>query len=294
MKNYPVFIMGFLRIAQSFCNKKTSSYIKTLDQNIRYGALLEFAAAFFTLPFIFITGFGGDVKSAVIFGLICGAGFTLELLTALEALRHAPIVLCTLCSLGGGIILPSVAGIFFFDEPMTYIQWLGVLLFFVAAFFLAPKEKTEKEKKGSFVWVIAVLVSSFCINGLLGIANKYYAVKVVNGNAALYSFFCYFFAGVIFGIIVLFKSFRKNANPTEPIIKKTYPYGIALGAICATIFYLMTVLSRTIPIVFLNTVPNAMCIAGGLVVGCCFFKEKLTVIKVLGAIIAIVSASLCI
>lgn len=294
MKLLPIFFVGFLRVVQSFFNKKSSSFTDTMERNLKFGTFFEFAAAFFSLLYLFIAGLSGINLPTLVCVVLTGAGFLLELLTALAAMRCAPITLCSFCALGGGIIIPAIAGIFFFDEPMTLFQWGGVLLFFVAAYLLSPSDKSngQFDLKKTFL----ILFSNFIINGSLGVISKYFALFVKDNNAALYSFGSYAVAGILFGLFLLYrkKGGACDSEESVPLPKSAYLFGTILGATCATIVYVATTLSRTVPVVILNTVPNAICIVGSLVVGCIVFRERLTVVRVIGAVLSIVSTILVI
>ena len=76
--------------------------------------------------------------------------------------------------------------------------------------------------------------------------------------------------------------------------KSLYPLGIAVGAVCATIVYFSTVLSRTIPLIILNTLPNAICIVGAFLLGVWIFKEKCTMRRVFGCILSAVATTVII
>ena len=291
MKILPVLGLSGLRVVQSTFNKKASAYTDTLDRNLRFGAFFELAAAVFSLAYLLFAGTNGFTLTTLICAVITGCGFATELLTALAALRKAPLVLCTLCSLGG-IIIPAVAGIFFFDEPMTWLQWVGVVLFFVAAVLLSPSTKADAPVK--FGKAIPILVINFIVNGGLSTMSKYYAVRVENGNAAVFACWSYAVAALVFGALALLRRKKAVELNTQPLPKRAYLFGIILGVTCASIVYLNTVLSRSIPIVILNTVPNALCIAGSLFIGCWLFKEKFTPIRLIGAAVSVISTTLVI
>lgn len=292
MKILPVLGMSGLRIVQSTFNKKASAYTDTLDRNLRFGAYFEAAAAVFSLFYLLFAGTNGFTVPTLICAAITGCGFLAELLTALSALRSAPMVLCILCSLGGGIIVPSIIGIFFFDEPMTWLQWIGVALFFVAAVLLSPSTKSESKVK--FGKAIPILVANFIINGGLSTLGKYYAVRIEDGNAAVYACWSYAVAALMFAVLALCRRKKAAELNTQPLPARAYLFGTILGATCASIVYLSTVLARTIPIVILNTVPNALCIAGSLFIGAWLFKEKITPIRLVGAAVSVISTTLVI
>ncbi len=286
-----VFGIGLLRIAQSTMNKKTSAYTDTLMRNLKFGVMFELAAAFFSAVYLLIAGVDGIDLLLVICSVVTGVGFVAELFTALAAMRKAPLVLCSLCALGGAIVVPSIIGIFLFDEPLSVSQWVGVILFFIAAYLLSPSPETKSEK--SFSKALPILTINFLINGFLGTIGKYYPVKAINPNPALYACWSYATAALVF--VILLVAFRPTLQTEkEPIPKSIVTLAAALGATCASIIFLNTYLSRFIPIVVVSTVPNAVCIAGSLFVGYLLFKEKITPVRLIGALVSMAATVLVI
>ncbi len=167
------------------------------------------------------------------------------------------------------------------------LSWTGVVLFFVSAYFLAPVSDTKGRIKAG---TVIILFLNFIINGTCGIVGKYFAVRVENGNAALYACLCYAFVALFFCAVLLAGGFKaKGEAENSPLLpKKIYLYGTFLGIVCASIVYFSTLLSRTIPIVVLNTVPNAVCMIGSLVIGVLLFREK-SHTKIFGTVIGIIS-----
>ena len=165
MKLLPVFGIGALRIGQSTINKQTSKYMQGTLSYFRYGLYFESLAALFSLFYLIFAGVSGWNLPTFLCAIATGVCFLAELLTSLKALQSAPLPLCTLCSLGGGIILPAIFGIFFFNEPMSLYQWLGVTLFFLSVYFLMPKTEHKIKMEGKTIFI---LLCNFCINHLLG------------------------------------------------------------------------------------------------------------------------------
>ena len=283
--------IGILRIFQSSFNKQSSKYLPSINQYLRFGLYFEASASFFALIYLCINGFYGLNALTIICSALMGTMFLLELTTSLKALQNAPLALCTICALGGGIILPVLSGIFFFDEPMNVWRWLGVALFFVSAYFLAPYEKKRISIKKS---TVLILMLNFIINGFCGIISKFFAVKLDNGNAAMFACLSYAFATLWF-FAVLFVSQRKSRASTEAnehfLPKPVYFFGGAVGAVCASIVFFTTVLSKTVSIIILNTVPNAICLVGCLLIDTFLFRAKLNTRQMIGAVLNVLATT---
>ena len=289
----PVFGVGGLRIAQSTINKQTSRYMNSMPTYYQFGLYFEsFAAIFSLIYFLIIRGGEYNVQTLII-SIITGACFFFELITALKALQIAPLPLCTLCAFGGGIVLPAICGIFFFNEPLSLFQWGGAVLFFIAVYFLMFEKNQNTKVSISAILVLAV---NFLLNGALSLLSKYFAIFIENGSPALYSCLSYTFASILFVFAVIFsyksvetKTKQKFINPFNTFEKPLYLYGVLLGAVCATIVFLNAFLSRTIPIIILNVIPTTISIVGSLFIGLWFFKEKITFRKVIGIMLSVAS-----
>lgn len=291
-----VFGIGVLRIFQSSLNKQSSKHLESINTYLRFGVYFESVAALFALFYLCILGFNGFNSFTVVCSLLMGTAFLIELTTSLKALQNAPLPLCTMCSLGGGIILPAISGIFFFNEPMNVFGWLGVALFFISAYFLMPYEKKTVHIKKS---TVVFLLCNFVINGCCGIISKFFAVGKEDGNAAMFACLSYVFAAILFGAVVFFTKVRRDTSAQAQKLqagsrqaflpKPVYISGGAVGVICASIVFFTTVLSRTVSIIVLNTLPNAVCLIGSLAVEALWFGNKLTLRQIIGVVLNILA-----
>ena len=288
-----VFVLGIgvLRIFQSSFNKQSSKYLPSIHQYLRLGLYFEGSAAIFALIYLIINGFYGLNAFTLGCSVFMGTMFLLELTTSLKALQNAPLALCTICALGGGVILPAISGIFFFNEPVTVWKWLGVALFFVSAYFLTPYEKKRIRIKKS---TVLILMLNFIINGFCGIISKFFAVKLDNGNAAMFACLSYAFAAVLFSavLLVVWRKSRASHEATEGFLPKpVYFFGGAVGAVCASIVFFTTLLSKTVSIIVLNTVPNAVCLVGCLLIDSFLFRAKLGTRQIIGALLNVLATT---
>lgn len=293
MKLLGVFGIGILRVLQSTLNKQCSKYLPSFRKCLRFGLYFEASAAVWALIYFCIIGFQGLNLFTVQCSVLMAVGFVLELITSLKALQGAPLSLCTLCALGGGIVLPAIVGIFFFGEPMSFWAWLGVAVFFLSAYFLMPGEKGTWGVPGK---TLTILLCNFGINGLCVVISKFFAVKSQNGNAAMFACLTYAFAAVLFGAVLigtrkkeLSCDFKTSRDVFLPV--PVYFLGGMVGAVCASIVLFNTVLSKTVPIVVLYTIPNAVCLVGSLMVDVLLFRGKLSVMKVAGIVLNILATT---
>ena len=296
-----IFVIGILRIVQASCNKKTSSLMGSKEILFRYGMLFEFASAAFGLIYLGLSEFSGLNAVTVVISMITAVSYVTEFMTALEAMKRAPLVLCNMCSLGGSIVLASINGMILFGERMTLIRWIGVALFFAVPFCMA--EDTGEQKKKLTAKTFGILTVNFVLNGIATTMSKVFGVSVKGGNAAMYTVVTYFCAFLLF--LLLF-GLLKIRNPKEDAVqvaehvnaglfpKKLWLYAFILGATCSSIVYITTILTRTMDLSVLNTVPSAISIVGCLLVGGLFYREKITTRKCIGVVCGTLSVILVI
>ena len=296
MTGFWVGVVGALRIVQANCNKLTSGYLRSTVLFLKYGAFFECMAAVFSVLYACLTGFYGFGAATMVCAFLSAVCYVTELATSLETLKTTPLVLCNMCAMGGGVVLASIVSIVLFDEPMTLLQWVGVAAFFAAVWCLSPVQGTGTRRMTAKSWLL--LTVNFLINGAASVLSKYFAVRVENGNAALYSCFTYAISSMLFlGLLALYtirKAQKKEKEPAGPatLPRPLYLYGILLGATCASIVYLVTTLSRSVTVVVLNTVPRVISIVGCLLLGAIFFREKITVRNVCGVLCGALSVLL--
>lgn len=287
-----VFGIGVLRILQANFTKRASAQVKTKNQFLSYCLYFEVFAFAFSFLQLFLMGFHGFDSFIVICGFLTGISFVLEIITALRAMQSAPLVLCNIFSLGGGIIIPSVISIFYFNQKMSYFSWLGVGLFFVAVALISPNSKDKKALTGK---ALLILFLNFLINGFASFMGQFYSIKTTNFNGSLFSGFCYLSSSTIFLLIILFTKIKSDTNTKVfDVPKKTLLFGGLLGIICPLIIPINSFLLRLLPVVIVNTVPSVMSVIGCAVVGFVFFKEKLSFKNILGVLAGILSTVLII
>lgn len=120
----------------------------------------------------------------------------------------------------GGMVLPSVVGVVFFDEGMTVAK--GVCYALITVSLLLTLEKSDK--KGGFLWYVGV----FVLNGMSGVITKIFnAAPYTRISAAGYSFLTAICNFTVSGLLVLllYRNFKGKISFTA------IGYGFAGGGI---------------------------------------------------------------
>ncbi len=131
-----------------------------------------------------INGFSfGYTHFSLIMAIIVSVNSKLFTFCSLKALGKINLSLYSVFSMLGGMVLPFVVGVFFFDEPLT--PGKIVCFVFIALAILVTIEKGDK-KKG-----IIYYTGVFIFNGMSGVLSKIYtAMPFEKVGASEYSILC--------------------------------------------------------------------------------------------------------
>ena len=286
-------IIALMRVVQAVCNKKASTLVIGRRSFFGYGAFYQFTAAFFSLLYLWKTGFSGWNAETVLLALCSALFLTVNLFADLEAVKGAPLAVCTMFAMGG-LFLPCVIGIFLFNEPMRVMQWLALAVFIVSIYLLGSESATA-EKRLTIKTVLMLVLSCFA-NGMVMLTQKYFAFRVADGNVAFYSCLTFTMSALILGCCFLGQSglFKRKQRVEKRQSRTAFPgmlyvYGTALAFALFMINLLVTMLAGTLSSVVLYTVSSCITIMITTLVGFFGFQEKLTVKNLAGLLLGILS-----
>ena len=286
-------IIALMRVVQAVCNKKASTLVIGKRSFFAYGAFYQLIAAVFSFLYLWKTGFSGWNMATVLLALCSALFLTVNLFADLEAIKGAPLAVCTVFAMGG-LFIPCIVGIFLFNEAMSVIQWLALAVFIVSIYLLSSESTTAK-KRLTRKTVLMLVLSCFA-NGLVMLAQKYFAFRVVDGNVALYSCLTFIMSAWILVCCFFQQSgFLKSGQRVEKeghlvkFPKMLLTYGTALAFALFMINLLVTMLAGTLPSVVLYTVSSCMAIMITTLVGFFGFQEKLTVKNLAGLLLGVLS-----
>ena len=290
--------IALMRVVQKVSAKKVSKEVKGRIF-FRYGGYYNLLSAVFSLITLFMVGFDGFDIPTILCALATAVCLALELFATIEVLKATTLVVNQMFSVGA-LIIPCIAGIFFFNEPMTIWQWLGIGLFVVAMYFMVSGTKqsnAKKVEKLSLKTIMLLLLTLFAGGGTM-VAQKAFAVVVPNGSVAAYSFLMFALNAVImyigYGISCLAK--RKQLQMTENSLSETQKCGLSkVLLICGLILafavfvinMLVTELGKHISSAILFSVSYAIGIVITILVGAIFYKEKITIKNIIGIVLCV-------
>ena len=297
------FIVALMRVAQKVCSKQVSKQVagKTFIHYCGYYNLISCIFAFFAFA---VGGFKGINWPTVLCALMTGLCLAIELFANLEALKGTSLIVAQMFSVGG-LVIPCLVGDWFFNEKMSLWQWLGLLLFAVAMYFMVSSDKTKEETKGQRLSLktIVMLVVVLLAGGGTMVAQKVFGKVVVDGNVATYSFLMFAINALIFYTchlcIAIKERWKVGVSSVESdcakgnsLSKTLLIFGAILAFAVFVINMLVTELGKHVDSAILFSVSYAISIIMTILVGAIYYKEKLTWKRYLG--IALCVAALAI
>ena len=285
-------LLALMRVVQKFCSKKTALLVSPGATFFAYGAYYQLLAAAVSVVTLCIVGFHGFNLPTALCSLACAVLLSLDLFSALEAMKGCTLVLCNLFN-NACLVVPCLLGIFLFDEPMGVGQWVGLAVFIASAYFLVSDSNSTNKKLSWRTWLM--LFVNLLANGIMLVVQKYFAKLVPNGNTAMFSFLMFAFnAAILFICMLASVGVKAKANIEETnfqlprLDKKLYGFGAILAIAVFCVNMVMTTLAKTVDSVVLFSLESIISIVATTVVGAIVFKEKVTLRKILGIIIGLV------
>ncbi len=295
------FTVAVMRVAQKICSKQVSNEVKG-KTFFHYGGYYNLLSAAFSFITLCMSGFSGFDLPTVLCALATAICLAVELFAGIEALKGTTLLVSQMFGVGA-LFIPCIVGIFFFDEPVSIWQWLGLLSFGVAMYFmLMPTDskgadKAEIRSKISFRTIVMLIVSLLAGGGTM-VAQKAFGKLVPNGNTATYSFLMFALNALMLYACYLgiFLTDRKNraSGAAEPASKEKQSLsktlllcGLILAFAVFMVNMLVTELGKYVDSAILFSVSYAISIVITILVGAAYYKEKITWKHCVGVVLCV-------
>lgn len=184
-------------------------------------------------------------------------------------------------------ILPVIFAFFVYQEPVTALKIIGILLSMVAIVFAVIDSDADKDNTVPSSWYYPFVV--FLGGGVISILLKEIQVRFPEVNYSIFLVFLFGVAFLVGAILILVQWLRKRFQWHG----KSILAGIGLGIPNYFSIYFLLQALDTIPsssIVF--PVVNIGIVALSALFGLWFFKEHLKPINIIGLVLAILSIAL--
>lgn len=191
-------IIMCMRVVQSVLSKRSATLMpRNMIGYIKYTCFYEGVAAVFAAALFGIEAIrGGGAAHAgetLLYAAVSGAALAVSCMCGKYMLISGTMALNSLFGTAG-LLIPTVASIFLYDERLDALQWISVAVFMVGAALLIF---SSKRQYGRFTAkTFFVLLLTLASNGVTMLMQKMFGMEVAGGSVSLFSF-ASFAAGVL-------------------------------------------------------------------------------------------------
>ena len=181
------------------------------------------------------------------------------------------------------VVIPVVFGVLLYDESVTYLKIIGILIALTSVYLASVKEEKSTFNKAGLLFPILLFLGS----GIIDTTLKYVQVNFVQNNeASLFSGSLFGFAAFFGLLILLIKTLQKR----EPFGFKNIIAGIVLGIpnYFTIVFLIKAMQTSGFESSTLFTINNVSVVVVSTLVGLLLFKEKFSLKNKIGVILAII------
>ena len=286
MKDYIfLIIILLLRVPQNFSSKKTSGLVTNSQSYFLYGTYSYTLAGLIAFVMLLFDGMSGFSLPAVGISALGAVSLAVSLFCSIEALKSGVMVLAAMAG-SAGLLLPCIAGIFMFNEPMKPMQFIGIALLIFSGWLLIGY---SKEQTGSFTpRTLLLLIGSMLSNGSVMLAQKMFSKYLPDTSVSIFSFLTFGLIGIgmFIGLVPSLLSQSGRAK-IAAVPKPVFLYGTFSSVILLTINQLATIAGRNVPSAIMFPINDGGATIITAITAAIFFKEKLTVRSVCGLILGI-------
>lgn len=286
MKDYIfLIIILLLRVPQNFSSKKTSGLVTNSQSYFLYGTYSYTLAGLIAFVMLLFDGMSGFSLPAVGISALGAVSLAVSLFCSIEALKSGVMVLAAMAG-SAGLLLPCIAGIFMFNEPMKPVQFIGIALLIFSGWLLIGY---SKEQTGSFTpRTLLLLIGSMLSNGSVMLAQKMFSKYLPDTSVSIFSFLTFGLIGIgmFIGLVPSLLSQSGRAK-IAAVPKPVFLYGTISSIILLAINQLATLAGRNVPSAIMFPINDGGATIITAITAAIFFKEKLTVRSVCGLILGI-------
>ena len=210
------------------------------------------------------------VPYAILFGVFSSA-FQIFYALALEAGPFSAT--CMLVNLN--MVVPVLFSCFFFNEKLTAVKLLGMVMCFLALFL----NTQNGGKKMNLKWIIYVFLAFFSTGAGISITQKLFAKSQYSANVSQYVFLGYLVSFLTTGAIVLFNRSRGNKGSFK-VNRKNILFVVIIAVSLGLFQRFNTYANSFIDAIVLNPSVCGLTTMLQMLSGRIIFKEKFTKRKI--------------
>jgi drug/metabolite transporter (DMT)-like permease len=227
-----------------------------------------YSAQFWQAPWLMYT---------LVLGFLFFSIFYLIALTAQKISVAASMVSAKL-----SVVIPVITAWLFLAESLNRLKILGIILSFIAVFFISARSEPNTEQTGKGFWYLPVLVfiGSGCIDALLKFLESNYMPAYSADDIVTATFFFAF----VFGSTMLIYQY---VVAQKTVTTKAIAWGFLLGFPNYFSMYFLVETLAIFPATFIFPINNIGIVALSTLLAFVVFKEKLSVKNWLGLALAL-------
>lgn len=293
-----LFLAVLTGVAKGYCGKKTSEYVKGITDGLFLQATRLILCVIIAVCLFAFSNTASQLDGIILLiSLLNGIANAAFLLSWLFAVKSGAYLFVDICLTAGGILIPCICGVLFFDGNITLLQYIGIAVMLSAVLVMNSYNSSVTKKKISFGNILLLLCVAIS-NGLMGLCEKWFAqhisTKNITCDPSVFSLITFVFASIILLISLFFvcqkdKVSIKNYVATFPF-KKLWIYLILIAAFLFFNTYLTTLtnthIDNTVLIYPLKFGSNLILSA---VMASVIFKEKTNLRSILGMALITIS-----
>ena len=289
-------VIAAMRVIQKMCAKKVSGAVSGATF-FHYGGYYNLVAALLALISVALSGFAGFTLPTLLCAAATAVFLALELLVSLTVLKTCSLIVVQMFAVGA-MAIPCIVGIFFFGEPMSLLQWLGVALF-MGSMYLIIRPASDKRKATAgeplSPRTLLLLVLLLLLGGGVMVVQKAFSRLVTDGSSTAYSFLMFAFSAAFMYtayLVLVLRSRRaaegEDAPPTEPraLPRLLLVCGALLAFAVFVINLVVVEMGGSVSSALLFSVSNVITIVITILVGYFYYRERISPINGLGILTA--------
>jgi len=219
-----------------------------------------------------------DVKAWIPWSLLLGVLFIATFFLMGVAVQRVSITASTIAS-KMSFSIPVFINLFFYDVSYGWLNYIGLLMAFVAVILTSIKKESNPLAGEKVLWIIvAVFIGTGAVDATINVVNRAFTGEAMNKVFPLVSFFIAFFIG--FTILLS----QKNAFRKKDVLA-----GAILGV---PNYFSIYSLMQTLETfdgngAFVFPLLNIIVIVFTNILGVLLFKEKISKVNLVGIVVAL-------
>ena len=285
-------IVLICRVVQAIFNKQSSNEVGNARTLVLYSTYRMAISAALGLILLLAAGNGFRLGGeTVLIATFSGVMLFLSGACSIFSMKSGTVSLDSMFGTAG-MLIPMLAGIFLFDQPVRPLQWAAVVLFFVAAWLLV---RSSKRTYANFSFKTALLLAgSLLSNGCTMLAQQLFTQLVPDGDVSAFSFLSFGVLALLGGAATLLMLAKGRVSGTAKpadfrLSRKLLLCGLVLAVAVFIINQLATLSTALVSPVVLFAFINGGGTVIATVVAALLYREKLTPTSVAGVLLGIAS-----